>query len=416
MVHDRRTRLLFLAFGYSIHAQRRVKVFSTDHRFKVHLASDYQYAIDNVGVTVLDGKAGMVRSRKHLERYVKALASFMSATKIHCASEQLFQDMLVQLFAFRQLLQTVRRFKPDAVFLQTMLYPAYLGCFLPANIPKIITFWNGDLIWWSQTSEILRTFKRQIVESGIRNAAAATVNSETAKTAALGYGISPQKLHVIRYPGVDLGHFAPNDSLAARKRLSLSQEHIVLCPRGLGGYLNSDVLIEAACVVCKMLPDALFLFVSKVGLHLWEDLLSLPRRLGLADHFRHDGQIAWEDMPDYYRSADIMVSPSSNDSQPNCMLEAMACGTAVIMGDIPSIREWVVHKRNGLLIPPRDPSALANAIVSLLRDEPKRKKFSRINLALVRDRVDSRVACEQVKDVVQCVLQGNDSLSGGILK
>lgn len=42
-------------------------------------------------------------------------------------------------------------------------------------------------------------------------------------------------------------------------------------------------------------------------------------------------------MPDYYACADVMVSISSHDSLPNCMLEAMACGIPVVMGDIPQI-------------------------------------------------------------------------------
>lgn len=406
MPDARPIRLLFLAFGYSIHAHRRVRVFASDPGFRVHLASDHPYEIEGVEVTRLDGREELVRARRHLARYTGAVAEFLARRGVADVSAPLFQEMTTQLMAYRQLLRAVRRFRPDAVFHQTLLYPSYLACLLPPEIPRFITFWNGDLIWWAQQNEILKTFKREIVETGIRQAAAVTVNSSAAREAALAYGIDPARLHVIRYPGVDLKHFSPEGRAEARQRLGLGTGPVVLCPRGLGGYLNSDVLMEAACALCKVVPDVTFLFVSGVGRHLWDDLMRMPAALGLADRFRHDGQIPWERMPDYHRAADIMVSPSSNDSQPNCMLEAMACGTPVVMGDIPSIREWVSHGRNGLLVPPRDPAALAAGMLTLLRDPARREAFAAMNLRIVRDRVDSERQCADVRNMVRGVLRG----------
>lgn len=397
-------RVLFLAFGYSIHAYRRIGLFAADPGFTVHVASDHAYAIPGAGLTLLNGRQGLARARQRLPRFVQAVAAFLARTGVRQASGSLVQELVVQLFAYRQLLHAVRRFKPDAVFLQTLLYPSYLACLLPESLPRLITFWNGDLVWWAQQNEILKTFKRQIVATGIRGAAAVTVNSNTARAAALEYGLDPARLHVIRYPGVDLAHFTPGDRQAARAELGLGSGPVVLCPRGLGGYLNSDILMEAATAVCSVVPDVTFLFVSGVGRDLWEELLALPRSLGLAGHFRHDGQIPWERMPAYYRAAESMVSPSSNDSQPNCMLEAMACGTPVILGDIPAIREWVSHGRNGLLVPPRDARALGAAMLALLRNPEKARTFAAINRNIVRDRVDSVTQCARVKELVRSVL------------
>jgi glycosyltransferase involved in cell wall biosynthesis len=70
-------------------------------------------------------------------------------------------------------------------------------------------------------------------------------------------------------------------------------------------------------------------------------------------------------MPYYYSAADITVSISSKDSFPNCMIEAMACRSPVVMGDIPSIREWVENGVNGFLVPPEDPEKLAEKIIEV---------------------------------------------------
>ena len=101
--------------------------------------------------------------------------------------------------------------------------------------------------------------------------------------------------------------------------------------------------------------------------------------LDIEKNFRWDGQVPFDMMPIYYCAADVMVSIASNDSLPNCMLEAMACGIPVIMGDIPQIREWVNDGVNGFLVPPRDPIALSESILKVFenlegRSRPSLKK------------------------------------------
>ena len=67
--------------------------------------------------------------------------------------------------------------------------------------------------------------------------------------------------------------------------------------------------------------------------------------------------------------ADVMVSVSSNDSLPNCMLETMACGVPVMMSDIPQIHEWIVDGVNGYLCSPRDPDVLTEKIRNIFKNE-----------------------------------------------
>jgi glycosyltransferase involved in cell wall biosynthesis len=205
---------------------------------------------------------------------------------------------------------------------------------------------------------------------------------------------------VIRYPGVDLELFHPGDKAEARRRLGLGDGPVILCPRGLGAYLNSESVMDAAGAVCRLNRDAVFLFVSEVGEKLWPELKVRAIAAGAGErNLRHDGHVDWTAMPDYHRAADLMVSVSSNDSQPNCMLEAMACGTPVIMGDIEAIREWVAHEENGLLVTPGDAGELAASILRMLRDGRLAERFVPANLAKVRERVDCRVTCGQVKEL-----------------
>ena len=303
--------------------------------------------------------------------------------------------------------RALREFRPDVVFLQTLLYPGYLGFAVPRSVPLMITFWNGDVTWWAKWDGIERLLKKYIVQYGARRAAAITVNSQAAFDACIGYGAEARNIHVIRYPGVDLQRFQPMAKEEARAQIGLGAECIVFCPRGLGGYLNSDVIIEAIPKVAKLHPGVLFLFASGVG---GDSELGrhqqMARALGVEEHCRWEGQLDWEVMPLYYNASDVMVSVSSKDSLPNCMLEAMACGVPVVMGDIPAIREWVTDEENGFLVACRDSAMLAGRICTALDGRDRVGTFREKNLRLVQEKADGRKNNAALKELVRRVCRG----------
>lgn len=410
---SQKIKVLFFAWGDSIHARRRIKIFTEDSAFEVGVISTFAYEFENVKNYYLSNAKTKVAPRNEtrfqLQRLFKMalalplfllLRLFDKAISLSECSYYLTDAMLVRRYA--------REFKPDCLFLQTLMYPCYLAFLLPRHIPIIITFWNGDVTWWAKWNGMERAFKKRIVLHGVRNASAITVNSGTALHACLGYGATPDKVKLIRYPGIDLDMFMPQShKLDSRKRLRLQQEKIVLCPRGLGGYLNSDIIIEAAAKVIKTFPDTLFIFLSGVGSdEVWKEHRECAQRLGIAANIRRDGQVPWIDMPMYYHAADVMVSVSSNDSLPNCMLEAMACGVPLIMGDLPQIQELVRDGQNGYLVQPRDSTLLAESILKVLNDsENAIEGFIQYNVEKVRSEVDSRKVADAVKNLVHHTAQ-----------
>ncbi|MBE0602669.1 MAG: glycosyltransferase family 4 protein, partial [Deltaproteobacteria bacterium] len=296
-------------------------------------------------------------------------------------------------------------FDPHVVFLQTLLYPCYLAYFLPEGYPIVVTFWNGDVTFWSQWDGIDRVIKRQIVSHGVRRASALTVNSEHARRCLMEIGAEADKIHMIRYPGVDLERFAPGSKPEARRALGISAEKVVLCPRGIGGFRNSDVIVEAAAKVARTNPGTLFLFVSVSKNDAeWERHLEKAGAMGIADCLRLDGHVPWETMPLYDRAADVVVSISSEDSLPNCMLEAMACEVPLIMGDIPQLRDWMEDGVNGFLVPCRDPDALAEKISRILGAAPEEiGKWTGRAATLVREKCDGKTAGREIRNLVKDV-------------
>ena len=97
-------------------------------------------------------------------------------------------------------------------------------------------------------------------------------------------------------------------------------------------------------------------------------LLALARSLGVEDRVMLRGQVPREQMPAVLRSADAVVCAPWYEPFGIVPLEAMACGVPVVASAVGGLIDTVVHGKTGLLVPPRDPAALADALAELLQN------------------------------------------------
>jgi glycosyltransferase involved in cell wall biosynthesis len=93
-------------------------------------------------------------------------------------------------------------------------------------------------------------------------------------------------------------------------------------------------------------------------------------------------------MAGLFRQAQITVSVTTHDGTPNTLLEAMACGSFPIVGDIEALREWITGGENGLLVDPGNPRDLADAILMVISRPDLRRQARDRNLQLVRERAE----------------------------
>lgn len=89
------------------------------------------------------------------------------------------------------------------------------------------------------------------------------------------------------------------------------------------------------------------------------------------------------DMAEVFRQAAIVCLPSYREGLPKVLIEAAAFGRAIVATDVPGCREIVRHGENGLLVPVRDPAALANALRQLLGDAPLQRRMGERGRAIV---------------------------------
>jgi glycosyltransferase involved in cell wall biosynthesis len=139
----------------------------------------------------------------------------------------------------------------------------------------------------------------------------------------------------------------------------------LLVTRNLEPIYSVETALMAFAEIQARYPDATLTCVGSGSQEA--DLKSKARTLGLKS-VNFVGAVAHQDIGALYRGADIFLNPSTVDNTPNSILEAFASGLPVVTTNVGGVRHLVVHEQNGLLVPPKDPHAMALAAIRLLDD------------------------------------------------
>jgi glycosyltransferase involved in cell wall biosynthesis len=107
-----------------------------------------------------------------------------------------------------------------------------------------------------------------------------------------------------------------------------------------------------------------------------EFMLCIFNREGVTGQVEFIGRVPYERLPDIYNGADISVVPSLYDNSPYTCLEALSCGLPVVGTSAGGMPEYIDNGENGLIVPPNNPNALAEALIELSLDAEKRKLYS----------------------------------------
>lgn len=217
-------------------------------------------------------------------------------------------------------------------------------------------------------------------------------------------GVRPQKISAINH-GVRVDIERNDDSIQQRLRseLRIPADHLIV---GIVGRLtpvkNHRLFLEMARQVQSKRRDVCYLVVGDGPLR--QELQDHAEKLGLSDAVRFTG---WVENPvNYFRLFDVLVSSSDSEGFGYVVLEAMACGTAVVATSVSAMPEIVRSPDTGLLTPPGDAAALTTAVRRLLDDRGLRRTIGKAARERVAQSFSLEREVEQYGEVYHQVREG----------
>ncbi len=129
-------------------------------------------------------------------------------------------------------------------------------------------------------------------------------------------------------------------------------------------------LIESSKIICQVHPEISFVLTGK-GI-LIEKLKRRVNESGLKKNFNFVGFVSREKLIQLYQQATIYVLPSHYEGLPTVLLEAMACGCPIVATSVSGNLDVLTQGHDGILVPPKSPDKIAEAVLKLLDDEKMR--------------------------------------------
>jgi glycosyltransferase involved in cell wall biosynthesis len=183
---------------------------------------------------------------------------------------------------------------------------------------------------------------------------------------------------------IDLTRFGAAPATAAARPDGphrLAGPHLIVT-RNLEPLYDIATAVRALAIVREKWPTARMTVAGggpeRAGLE------ALARELGVAAHVAFPGRLEPDRVAALYGEADIVVNSSLHDNMPNSLLEALASGVPIVSTDVCGIPFLVEHGKTALLVPPRDPAAMARAVLDLLNDPPFAEQMVRAGRDLVQ--------------------------------
>ena len=293
----------------------------------------------------------------------------------------------------RDLTEVMRDVRPTLAHLVGMK-PMVYGCLAArrAGVPAIVcavagmgyAFLPGG---WSK--RLIRAGIRQVFRHSVAGRADARVivqNADDRQLLVQTRMANIDQIAIVCGAGVDLRRFTPRP-FPTGEPVVLAHCRL-LWDKGIGELAEAARLLRERGVAGKIVlvgtpDDANPASISETQLNDWV-------REGLFDwRGRRD------DIPEQLAGCHIACLPSYREGAPLSLIEAAACGRPIVTTNVPGCREVVKHGDNGLLVPPRDAVALADALQSLMQDSSLRQRMGQRSRFWAEERFDRSLVLQE---------------------
>lgn len=305
------------------------------------------------------------------------------------------------IFNTLEIIKIYRREKPDIVHhvaMKPILYGSWAARI--AGIPAVVNALAG--LGFIFVAQVCKTsILRRLVIFAYRSAFSAknTIgifqNLDDLKLFVDGGVVKSEKAVLIRGSGVDTSRFVHFLEPAGIPIIVLASR--MLWDKGVGEFVDATRILNKDGIKCRMIL---------VGNADPENPASIPEKTLRRWHF--EGIVEWwghrEDIPEVFAKSNIVVLPSYREGLPKVLLESASCGRAIVATNVPGCREIVHHNENGLLVPPHDSKALADALKVLIKNPELRAKMGARGREIVEAEFSEEIVVKQTMEVYERLL------------
>ncbi len=258
-----------------------------------------------------------------------------------------------------------KEFKPDVV---NVHYVSGYGTMarLARLRPLVLNCYGHDIFTVPNSGWIQKTILRRT----LNYADAIASTSKAMADAAREVLNDPNREITVTPFGVDVDRFSPSLNRIQHDR------PIITIVKYLKPIYDIELLIRGFSLAYEQLDIKPLLKIYGGG-PLKDELVALAKSLGKEDSISFYETIPNSQVPDVIRDSDIFVNCSKKESFGVTVVEGMACGVPVVVTDCPGPREVVVDGVTGIILKDRNPQTMADAFVSLLKDESLRNKMGK---------------------------------------
>lgn len=304
--------------------------------------------------------------------------------------------------------ELVKSHQPDVVHALRIPYEGMLASYVPLEVPMVVSIWGNDLTLHAPSSPLMRHFTRRTLARA--EGLVTDVYRDLRVSKRWGFRDHCPALVALTSGGIDLGEMERVKAQSEKMIASLLPDNIplVVNPRGLRpGYVRNDIFFRSIPLLLERWTNVCFVCPSMLGQYEAEKWI---KQLQIKDHVRLLPYLSQEQLWSIFRRSQISVSLTTHDGTPNTLLEAMALGCFPVVGDIESLREWIVPGVNGLLIESDSPQALADAMLLSLQRDEMRESAAQINRRLVEERAEVGMLRSQLELFYRSAISGGDGI------
>ncbi len=321
----------------------------------------------------------------HLITYDPSGVVIPSVTEHVVASRwnNLYLSFIPRHLAITKLVSTI---KPDLIHAH---FITKYGFHLPGLFmgPSVVSAWGDDILILPPKSRLIRHYTKKVLDSAdLVYAISKNIRNHIIED----FRISKEKVCYLPF-GIDTDAFSPSTA----REYSGDGTTRVFSNRGFFPVYDNETLVNGFALARK--KDQKISLVLKGDGPEEEKIRQLVRAQNLSGSVAFKKKTAYAEVPLDYRNADIFITTSVSDGTPVSLLEAMSTGLPCIATSVGGIPEWITNGENGILIPPRSPEAVADAILRLTKDPDLRSRLGAAARATILARGEWNTLMAQVE-------------------